>query len=76
LHKKPLNNGEWKIENGELIGMRAFPRGFHDCDQKLDKFFVVKADGCKALVSDVFGLMQQFQPVRVSPASLSAMFIL
>ena len=44
--------------------MRAFPGGLHDSDQKLDKFFVVKVDGCKALVSNVFGLMQQFQPVK------------
>jgi hypothetical protein len=54
LHKNPLN-GEWKIENGKLVGMRAFPGGLHDGNQQFDQFFVIHADGGKALVGEVFG---------------------
>lgn len=51
-------------QGDHLVSLRAFPGGFHKGDQELDQFFVVKADGYKALVSDVFGLVQQFQPVK------------
>jgi len=42
------------MENGELTGMSAFPGGLHDGNQQLDQFFVVHADGGKALGGEVF----------------------
>jgi len=50
-----MQSGEWKMENRELTGMSAFPRGLHDGNQQLDQFFVVHADGGKAPGGEVFG---------------------
>jgi hypothetical protein len=35
-HNRIMESGEWKMENGELTGMRAFPGGLHDGNQQLD----------------------------------------
>jgi len=43
------------MENRELTGMSAFPGGLHHGNQQLGQFFVVHADGGKALVGEVFG---------------------
>jgi hypothetical protein len=50
-----MKSGEWKMENRELTGMSAFPGGLHDGNQQFDQFFVVCADGSKALVGEVIG---------------------
>jgi hypothetical protein len=43
------------MENGEFTDMGAFPGGLHHGNRQLDQFFVVHADGGKALVGEVFG---------------------
>jgi len=53
-HNRIMESGEWRMENGELTGMSAFPGGLHDGNQQLDQFFVVHADGGKALGGEVF----------------------
>jgi len=50
-----MESGAWKMENGELTGMNAFPGGLHDGNQQLNQFFVIHADGGKDLIGEVFG---------------------